>query len=325
VFSYFKGKPSDWKTGLPTYTKVVYRDLWPGIDLVYSGTANRLKYEFVVKPDADPKEILLAYRGVSRLEVTESGALRVVTQAGGFEDGVPQAWQEIHGERREVSMRYALGAAKEEGVFSYGFAIGDYDRGKPLVLDPAILVYCGYFGGSDADYGHGIAVDGQGNAYVTGNTYSDESTFPVKAGPDLSFNGGHNDNDAFVAKVTFGEIIADIKANGSDGPITINAGTNLKIEVTLDPGVFAGMDADFFVIANASSNFYHFSLSPPGWVPGLAVTHQGPLISLGPKEVLNYSGLPKGTYVFYFAVDTDMNGLFESDKGAVDSVEVTIS
>ena len=61
------------------------------------------------------------------------------------------------------------------------------------------LLYCGYIGGSDIDYGNGIAVDGSGNAYVTGGTKSDETTFPVAVGPDLTHNG---DNDAFVVKIS---------------------------------------------------------------------------------------------------------------------------
>jgi hypothetical protein len=67
------------------------------------------------------------------------------------------------------------------------------------VLDPAVIVYCGYIGGSDQDYGLGIAVDAAGNAYVTGATWSTEATFPVVVGPDLTLNGFW---DAFVAKVS---------------------------------------------------------------------------------------------------------------------------
>ena len=63
IFSYFRGKKGDWKTAIPTFSKLVYSDLWQGIDLVYSGTVNQLKYEFIVKPKADPKQIRLAYRG----------------------------------------------------------------------------------------------------------------------------------------------------------------------------------------------------------------------------------------------------------------------
>ncbi len=199
VFSYFKGRPEDWKTAIPTYGRVVYRDLWPGIDLVYSRTVNALKYEFVIRPGADSGRIRLGYRGVSGLAVAETGELNVSTPAGGFEDGVPVAWQVVDGEKKHVSMRYALGAETENGVFPYSFALGAYDATQPLILDPAILVYCGYIGGSHGESGWDIAVDGQGNAYVAGDAYSHHSSFPVTVGPDLTFNWGVV--DAFVARV----------------------------------------------------------------------------------------------------------------------------
>jgi hypothetical protein len=66
VVSYFKGPAEEWRTGLATYATVVYPDLWPGIDLVYAGNPERLKYTFVVKPGADPDQIKLAYRGPRR-------------------------------------------------------------------------------------------------------------------------------------------------------------------------------------------------------------------------------------------------------------------
>lgn len=69
---------------------------------------------------------------------------------------------------------------------------------KVPILDPVVLLYAGYIGGSAFDAGYGIAVDGAGNAYVTGETASTQATFPVAVGPDLTHNGGR---DAFVAKV----------------------------------------------------------------------------------------------------------------------------
>ncbi len=73
--SYFNGPPQNWRAGLRTYASIVYRDLWPGIDLVYSGTTDRLKYQFTVKPGADPKRIRLAYRGTNApLGVNRTGA-----------------------------------------------------------------------------------------------------------------------------------------------------------------------------------------------------------------------------------------------------------
>ena len=73
VFSYFSGKEEDWKAGLKTYSRVVYHDLWPGIDLVYQGTVNHLKYEFRVQPGADPNRIRLRYEGASRVTTTDAG------------------------------------------------------------------------------------------------------------------------------------------------------------------------------------------------------------------------------------------------------------
>jgi len=208
VISYFKGKPEEWKAGLPTYSRIVYKNLWPGIDVAYYGTVDKMKYEFVVHPGSDPSLIGLAYRGASAVEVNGEGRLEVRTPAGDFEDDRPAGYQEINGDRVDVALKYLLeersakdaGPGGEEAVtksYVYGFDVGAYDRTKPLVLDPAVLVYCGYIGGSGYEDVPGIAVDGSGNAYVTGSTGSTEATFPVVVGPDLTINGG----DAFVAKV----------------------------------------------------------------------------------------------------------------------------
>jgi hypothetical protein len=198
VISYFKGKPDEWKAGLPTFLKIVYKDLWPGIDLSYSGTVDKLKYEFIVHPGADPSRIRLTYRGASEVWVNGEGELEVETPLGGIKDGRPEAYQELDGNHGEVGIGYELDE-QEEGVFSYGFRIREYDRSRLLIIDPAVLIYCGYIGGSASDGVHGIAMDADGNSLVTGYSESTEATFPEKVGPDLTHNGGTY--DAFVAKV----------------------------------------------------------------------------------------------------------------------------
>jgi len=200
--SYFKGRPKDWKTGLNTYGRLVYADLWPGIDLVYTGTVNRMKYTFLVKPGADPGNIRLAYRGAD-VSLSDAGSLKVTTPVGGFYDDAPYAYQGEGDKRTQVGCSYLLDTHSAAGGAGYGFKTGPYDKSRPLILDPAILVYCGYIGGSNLDLGYGIAVDTGGKAYVTGYTGSDEATFSVISGPDLTFNGN---TDVFVAR---------LKADGS--------------------------------------------------------------------------------------------------------------
>lgn len=115
----------------------------------------------------------------------------------------------------------------------------------------------------------------------------------------------------------------DIKANNSDGPINITQNDNLSVTVELDSeGNYA--IADWWVLADTPFDWYYYSLGVGSWVPGFYVTYQGALFDLTPFEVLNISGLPKGTYNFYFGVDTNMNG-FVDEPLYYDSVDVIIS
>lgn len=198
VVSYFSGNRSSWHTGVPLYARLVYRDLWPGIDLALSGSMRRLKYEFLVHPGADPRDIRLAYRGASSIRLNDRGRLRVGTPVGGFTDDRPVAFQRTAGRRAPVPVAYtATGRGGLEGGF--GFDVGSYDPRRTLVIDPAVFIYSGFIGGSRSDGGAGVAVDAVGNAYVVGTTNSHRSTFPDKVGPDLTYAG---QRDAFVAKVS---------------------------------------------------------------------------------------------------------------------------
>ncbi len=194
--SYFKGQQKSWRTGIQTYTEVVYPNLWPGIDLVYSGAANRLKYEFIVRPGAEPQQIKLAYRGAGApLTVNRHGQLEIATSFGVIRDDRPLAYQP---DGRKIKSSFLVNGEMADGGQAYGFSVGKYDRNQTLVIDPAILVYAGFIGGGGDDEGHSIAVDSSGNAFISGVTTSPQATFPEAAGPDLAYNGR---SDAFVAKV----------------------------------------------------------------------------------------------------------------------------
>ena len=182
---------SERHTDLPTYGRLVYRELWPGIDMVFRGRGGRLTYEFRLRPGAGASDIRLAYRGAEGLSLGAGGALRVGTPLGTIRDAPPQSFQRIDGRRVPVDSRYALTGN------SYGLRVGDHRPDKPLIIDPS-LAYSTYLGGSSNEGGIRIAVDSAGAAYVTGSTIS--ADFPTTAGAfDAGYNGG--DGDAFVTKL----------------------------------------------------------------------------------------------------------------------------
>ena len=184
-----------WQTNLPPYREVVYRGLWPGIDLAVGGGDGRLKYEFRLAPGADPNRIRLRYRGQERLALARDGALRVETPLGSLRDSRPLSYQPIEGNRVAVASRFTLGPGG-----AYGFALGSYDRRYPLVIDPG-LVYSTFLGGGGGGAAAvGIAVDRAGSAYVTGLTLLN---VPTTAGAfDRSHNGGNvYGGDVFVTKL----------------------------------------------------------------------------------------------------------------------------
>ena len=151
VISYFKGPAGTNQTGLATFREVTYRNLWPGIDLTYSGTVNRLKYQFVVHPGADVTKIRLAYRGAD-VELNAAGQLEVSSPLGDFRDDKPYVFQQRGGRQVAIPAAYALERADTSEQIAYSFALGDYDPSLPLVIDPSVLIYAGYIGDRGNDY-----------------------------------------------------------------------------------------------------------------------------------------------------------------------------
>jgi len=120
------------------------------------------------------------------------------------------------------------------------------------------------------------------------------------------------------------EPVPDIKANGQDNAVTVNYGSNLTVDISLDPGDEFGNNADWWVLADSPFSWYRYSLMSGLWVPGLAVTYQGTLNPIGPFTVFNGTGLPIGTYIFYFGVDMNMNGALDIGQLYSDSVTVIV-
>jgi hypothetical protein len=183
---------SRWRTGLPLYGGVRYRELYPGIDLVYGASGRKLKSDFIVRPGADPGRIRLRYEGPQSVRVAEDGGLVLVTTAGELREERPELYQMVDGRQKPVDGSFTK---LDDG--SIGFRIGEYDRSRTLWIDP-VLTYSTYIGGSSGDAATAIAVDGSGSAYVAG--WTESLDFPT-VGPRQGFAGSV---DAFVFKLAPG-------------------------------------------------------------------------------------------------------------------------
>ena len=190
--NYFIGKDAgQWRTEVPSYERVQYREIYPGVDMVYYENQKGIEYDFVVAAGADYKKIRLAITGAKKARIDGNGDLVLTTDAGEIRQQKPFVYQEVEGVRRAIKARYRMD--KKQKV---GFEIGEYDRRLPLVIDP-VLDYSTYLGGTNSDEGHAIVVDSSGNAYITGRTAS--FNFPTtKDAFDTTYA---DSDDIFVTKL----------------------------------------------------------------------------------------------------------------------------
>ena len=207
--NYFKGSdPAQWRTDIPSYARVRYGQIYPGIDMVFYGDQRQLEYDFVVAPGANPDVIKLAFKGIDDFEVNRMGELLMHTARGLIQQKKPIAYQEVNGIKEEVSVDYVV-----KGVNRIGYQLGYYDRSKPLIIDP-VLIYSTYLGGSGFDQGYAIAVDSFGNAYVTGKTAAID--FPTTPG---AFQTNYGGGDAFITKLNAAgtALVYSTYLNGASG------------------------------------------------------------------------------------------------------------
>jgi len=195
---YFIGNdPEKWRSNISLYRKVRYRDLYPGVDLIYYGNQRQLEYDLVVMPEGDPNAIRLAIEGAEDVRVNEGGDLVVRISGGEVIQHKPLIYQETEGKREIIRGGYvvnSLGKQDEKAKVRISFKIDHFDREKPLIIDP-YLVYSTYLGGWSTDLAYAIAVDDSGSAYITGMTSSPD--FPT-INPIQGLNGNA---DAFVTKL----------------------------------------------------------------------------------------------------------------------------
>lgn len=273
---YFLGNdPKKWRTNLPTYQAVLYREAYAGIDLKFYGTGRQLEYDIIVKAGADPGRVQFQYEGIKGLALTETGDL-VITLADGGEllQKKPLIYQEIAGQRQPREGCFKV--ARVGDHWRYGFQVASYDRKHSLIIDP-VLVYSTFLGGVNQDVGNAIAVDKEGNVYVTGVTQS--ANFPTHP-----LGGLLGPEDAFVTKINAagtGLVFSlFLGGNGHDGGtgIAVDSAQNIWVTGYTDSdnfplhsqfiSTFQGGGRDAFVTkikADGTSLLYSTYLGGSGW------------------------------------------------------------
>lgn len=217
--SYFLGDdPAKWRSNVPTYARVRYPELYPGIAAIFHASQGEIEYDFVVSPGTNPAAIRLRFTGATRLRVDRSGDLLIDTPAGSLRHRAPVSFQDVAGGRVYIKSRYV-----QKNATDIAFEIGNYDTSLPLVIDP-VISYSTLLGGTKDDFGYGIAAGNDGSVFVTGYTKSID--FPISPGAAQPTHGGTaGSDDVFITKLNpaTGQLMYStyIGGTGSDGAVAI--------------------------------------------------------------------------------------------------------
>ena len=218
---YYVGKRDHWRTGVASYSRVRYREVYRGVDVVYYGNQNQLEYDFVIQPGADPGAIRMKFSGAARVSISPEGDL--VLEAGGqrLVQKKPLIYQEDPrtASRREVAGNYVM-----VGRNTVGVRLDHYDASRKLVIDP-VLAYCTYVGGTGTDQVTAAKIAPNGKLYIVAST--DTGQLPYIDGAYDNFNDGLT--DIYVS-------IIDITPGGGYGLVYASylGGSNLDIPLALD-------------------------------------------------------------------------------------------
>jgi uncharacterized protein (TIGR03437 family) len=292
VVNYLIGnQPSRWRKNIPTYSRVRYRQLYPGVDVVYEVNDGRLEYDVVLARGADPNRIRLRVEGAQGLRVDDAGDLVIATAGGELRQHRPIVYQESNGQRRQIARRYLLRGREVR------FALGRYDRSQPLVIDPA-LTWATYLlpssnGVTTRDVQTlAVALDSAGNIYLAGSVFSSvgyNECFIAKLNPSgtansVTFIGGES-----------GSSDATAIAVSSAGNIYLAGGTASGTfpasSYYLNEDVHPGETVDGFVMElnNAATPVfsYYFGGSGTDAFYGLAVDPAGNVYLVGNTNSLD--------------------------------------
>ncbi len=168
--------PKTWFSNIPTYSRVHYSSVYPGVDVSFYGNANRLEYDFTLQPGADPSQIQMKLTGSEQARIDSDGNLVLRVGKDDIRFLKPVAYQTsadgVHHD--EVLASYRVEQSSDGKPALVSFSLGSYNRKRPLVIDPVLaLSFSEYLKGYVAD----TVVDGSGNIYLTGQNTSGQGFY----------------------------------------------------------------------------------------------------------------------------------------------------
>ncbi len=241
--NYLVGPRSAWHTDVANFGRLQYSQVYPGIDLLYYGSNNRLEYDFVLAPGADPATIRMRFEGAGKLRVTPEGDLAYEGPDGVMLQHRPVIYQEDAAGRHEIAGRYALVSRDTVAV-----RVNGYDRRRKLVIDP-VISYSTYLGGSQTDQINGVQLSSKGLLYMCGSTQTQDIP---------AINGAYNNITAGLTDIFLA--ILDPSAQGNDQLVYFSylGGSNIDaaLAIAVDPNGVAYMtgttnSTDFPIVGNS--------------------------------------------------------------------------
>ncbi|HYC79220.1 MAG TPA: hypothetical protein VEI02_16495 [Planctomycetota bacterium] len=312
----------------PTFNRVRYEDLAPGVDLVLRGDGGAVQYDLHLAPGADLDRVTFVADGAEALEFAGDGALVVRTSAGDLRQAPPIAWQtDADGARLPVPSRF-----RRLGGLRYGFEVDGRDPSLPLTVDP-VLSYSTYLGGAGDDAAYAVDSVWPSEAVIAGRTLS--ADFPLTPGAaDPSAVGVEafvcrlrNDGGQVLASTYLGgagDDVARAVRVGPDGSTYVAGATDSPdFPVTPGaPGAFPAGGTDAFVArlsADGSVLLLAARLGGPGddAAHGLAVDPSTGAIRLGGVAAPGFPSTPGALQPLHAGGDDGFVAEFAPGGGAI--------
>jgi uncharacterized protein (TIGR03437 family) len=194
--NYLRGNdPKKWLTDIPTFGRVTYPQIYPGIDLVYHGSGGYVENDFIVNPGADPSRIRITFEGADAIRFESDGTVTVAADRHELSLKKPSLYQETATGRKKL----VEGRFRQDGSQSIGFEVGIYDLKLPLVIDP-VITYATYLGTPNTEAAFRVAADASGNAYIVGGSNSEQFPITPSTAYHYSTDGGLS-GDVILAKL----------------------------------------------------------------------------------------------------------------------------